>query len=100
MTITSQERTMITGRLSDGSDRQVMTLYDVTVTNGSEVYFKTCDTIPTESNIDLSTFQDITPQPTNKEIQQNQLILMNAIADIYTNIAAASTTSAGGTANG
>jgi hypothetical protein len=51
-------------------------------------------------DIDLSTFQDITPQPTNKEIQQNQLILMNAIADIYTNIAAASTTSAGGTANG
>ena len=64
MVIKSQPKIIIMGRLSDGSDRQEITVYDVTVTNGVKIYFKTCETIPTESDIDLTTFQDITPKPT------------------------------------
>lgn len=64
MNISSIERTNTIGRMSDGSDRQEITVYDVTVVDGTKTYFKTCDAVPTEANIDLTTFQDITAQPT------------------------------------
>lgn len=65
MIITSVSKKVSIGRLSDGSDRQEITVYDVTVVDGTKTYFKSnCLEIPTEANIDLSTFEDITPQPT------------------------------------
>lgn len=83
MVITSNEFIYFTGIMSDGSDKEQHVAYNVTVVDGTKTYFKICDVVPTEADIDLSTFQDITPPPTNKEIADNQLIIMSALADLY-----------------
>jgi hypothetical protein len=87
MNISSVSRVVYTGQMSDGSDRQAITVYDVTVVSNGKTYFKTCNEIPDESTIDLTTFQDITPPPTNAELYINQLTIMSALADMYTAMA-------------
>lgn len=100
MTIDAQPRIVITGQFSDGSDRKKATVYDVTITNGTKIYFKTCNAIPTEADVDLSNFKDITPQPTTAEIQSSQLVIMDALADLYAKVSVASASTTAATTGG
>lgn len=87
MKIDAKENICFTGRFSDGSDREKVVTYDVTVVSGTKTYFKTCNIIPIESEIILSEYMDITPivQPTNQEVMDMQLTVMDLIVTVLEN---------------
>jgi hypothetical protein len=80
MDIIKQSQTQIIGRMSDGSDRQEIALWDVTVQDNGKTYYKQFDHEPLDTEIIIAEMQDITPK---EDLLQAQVDALNiAVASL------------------